>query len=310
MTYKANVWQNTGVDWNKVNLTLSTGNPSKGATPPNVDTWRLDFDQPGKAMYGYDGYGAPPPAEPEAAEEEVLLESVVIRGDKSKERDRKREEYRNRQSSAQHTSMNSDRVNTEWTIDIPYTIPMTGKPQSVEISQIELNAHYAHFAAPKMDIDAFLLAHVTDWEQYNLLPGQASIYFEGAYTGKAYIETRTTKDTLDLSMGRDQSITINREKIKDFSKIQTIGSNKKVSNGIEITIRNTKDEKVSMKIADQVPRSRNKEVEVSLEESDGGELNKETGELTWEFDLEPGATKTIRFIFEVKYPKDWTIANL
>lgn len=40
---KAKVLQTTGLDWNKVKLTLSTSTPSNGKVAPLFDTWFLDF---------------------------------------------------------------------------------------------------------------------------------------------------------------------------------------------------------------------------------------------------------------------------
>lgn len=43
---KAKVLQTTGLDWNKVKLTLSTSTPSNGKVAPLFDTWFLDFQYP------------------------------------------------------------------------------------------------------------------------------------------------------------------------------------------------------------------------------------------------------------------------
>ncbi|MCB0699346.1 MAG: mucoidy inhibitor MuiA family protein [Chitinophagales bacterium] len=43
LAYKAHVYQNSGVDWNKVKLTLSAGNPSEGAQAPKLNPWHLGF---------------------------------------------------------------------------------------------------------------------------------------------------------------------------------------------------------------------------------------------------------------------------
>lgn len=45
LSYKANVRQNTGVDWKKVKLVLSTGNPSMNGTSPTITPWFLAFQR-------------------------------------------------------------------------------------------------------------------------------------------------------------------------------------------------------------------------------------------------------------------------
>jgi len=50
-----------------------------------------------------------------------------------------------------------------------------------------------------------------------------NIFFEGSYVGQAFLDPTTTKDTLAISMGRDNNINIKREKVKDYSKEKIIG---------------------------------------------------------------------------------------
>lgn len=49
LAYKANVFQTSGEDWNKVQLTLSTGNPNQSGTVPDLQPWYLNYYQPGYA---------------------------------------------------------------------------------------------------------------------------------------------------------------------------------------------------------------------------------------------------------------------
>jgi uncharacterized protein (TIGR02231 family) len=46
LTYKAQVYQSTGEDWDKVQLALSSGEPNKDAIMPTLYPWRLDFGRP------------------------------------------------------------------------------------------------------------------------------------------------------------------------------------------------------------------------------------------------------------------------
>jgi Domain of unknown function (DUF4139)/N-terminal domain of unknown function (DUF4140) len=45
VTYKANIYQSTGEDWNKVDLTVSSGNPQLGGVKPVLNPWYLGFNQ-------------------------------------------------------------------------------------------------------------------------------------------------------------------------------------------------------------------------------------------------------------------------
>lgn len=47
LLYKAEVYQNTGVNWDKVKLSFSSGNPDESGVLPDLMSWKLDF-----ARYG------------------------------------------------------------------------------------------------------------------------------------------------------------------------------------------------------------------------------------------------------------------
>ena len=108
-------------------------------------------------------------------------------------------------------------------------------------------------------------------------------------------------------MGRDKRVVIKREKLKDFSSVKFLGSNKKQIFTYEITVKNNKKDEVDMLLKDQYPVSQNKEVEVELLESNNAAVNDETGVITWKLKLAPGEVKKVRLSYSVKYPKDKTL---
>jgi uncharacterized protein affecting Mg2+/Co2+ transport len=111
-------------------------------------------------------------------------------------------------------------------------------------------------------------------------------------------------DTLNLTLGKDKRIVVKKEKLKDFSSVKFLGSNKKQVFTYELTVKNNKKETVQMLLKDQYPLSTNKEIEVELTETSGAANNTELGVLTWKLELAPGEVKKLRVSYGVKYPKD------
>ena len=116
-----------------------------------------------------------------------------------------------------------------------------------------LPAKYKYFCVPKIDKDVFLIANISDWEKYNLLEGEANIFFEDTYVGKTLLDIRHATDTLQISLGRDKNISVKREKVKNFTTKQFIGSKKEESRVWTINVKNNKNQKINMLIFDQVP---------------------------------------------------------
>lgn len=296
MMYKAQVTQNTGIDWKKVKLTLSSGNPNQNNQAPILGSWFL--------RYGYqDDYrnGDVLSNKLQGRAAGVQLEQVVVTGYAMK----KDKEVRSINATDVETQLN-----VSFDIDIPYDILSNGKAHSVALKEIKLPATYKYYAAPRVDKEAFLLAEINDYSKYNLLPGEANIIFEGLYVGKTPINPNQTTDTLNLSMGRDKKISIKREKVVDKSGTKFLSSYKEQTFTYDLTIRNNKKEDIEMLLKDQYPLSSDKEITIELLEDGKAKVNTETGILTWELKLAPNETKKIRISYKVKYPKDKVIDNL
>lgn len=202
------------------------------------------------------------------------------------------------------SEVNENRAVIEYTIAMPMSIPSDGKPYNLMIGSESIHADYEFHAIPKLDRDAFLIARINNWQEYELLETEAGIFYEGTYTGKTYLTAGLATDTLNVSLGRDKSIVIERKKIKDFSSTQLIGPNRTLKRTWEIVLRNNKKQFVNIVLQDQIPVSREKEIVVELLDAGGAQLNNENGFLTWKLKLEPGQTQKVRFSFSVKYPKE------
>ena len=91
-------------------------------------------------------------------------------------------------SSLQIPSAQIEKQTTvDFEIKIPYSIKSDNKSYSVDMANYNLPADYKYFCIPKINKDAFLIANISDWEKYNLLEGEANIFFEDTYIGKTLL---------------------------------------------------------------------------------------------------------------------------
>ncbi len=295
MMYKAKVIQNTGIDWKKIKLTLSSGNPNQNNQAPILSAWFLRYGNPN--YYGYTD---------DMLKMNVLQSKVSGISVTSQETN---EEVAN-DGISDYTKISENQLNITFEIDIPYDILSNSKAHSVALKEIKLPATYKYYAVPRVEKEAFLLAEISDYSKYNLLTGEANIIFEGMYVGKTVINPNQTSDTLNLSMGRDKKISIKREKVADKSGTKFLSAFKEQTFTFDITVRNNKKEDVFLLLKDQYPLSTDKDIEIELLESDKAKINTETGILTWDLNLKPNETRKIRVSYKVKYPKDKVIDNL
>ena len=282
IVYKANVTQSTGLDWKKVKLSLSTGNPSQNGTAPLLSAWFLEFGEP---QYAYD-------RKKQAYQNRIQTMEARVPMNKEVMADATQPVMSQLQGKVAGVSIiqNENMLNASFDIEIPYDIASNSKPHSVTLKEFSQPANFKYYSVPKVDGDAFLMAEITNYDKLNLLPGEANIIFENSYVGKSFIDPNATTDTLNLSMGRDKKITIKREKVAEQTGVKFIGSSKKQTFTYEIRLRNGKKEAVNLLLKDQYPVSTDKDMEVELLAAEGAAVNKETGVLTWKLNLKAGAT--------------------
>ncbi len=200
-----------------------------------------------------------------------------------------------------------NQTNIEFNITNPYSVPNDGKQYAVEINQLDLNASYEYAVAPKLSTDVFLTAKLTDWNKYNFLSGEASLFFEGTFIGKSLLNTDAAADTLSLSLGTDKNIVVTRTSLKDLTERQSLGSNKKETRDWQIEVKNRKNQPVNLLIEDQVPVSQNSSIEVESQELSGGLLDKATGKIVWSLPLKALEDKKLELKYQVKYPKNQSV---
>ena len=192
----------------------------------------------------------------------------------------------------------------EFDIRQPLTLSSDGKTTTTEIARYQLPATYQYLGIPRADKDAFLVADATDWQQHNLLEGEANVYFENSFVGKTILDPMVTSDTLHFSLGRDNGIRIQRTKVADRSTRRLLASTQEQNMTWRITVKNSRKEAVSLTLQDQIPVSQNSNITVTTEELSGGQLDKSTGIVVWQLKLQPNEQREFIVQYRVKYPKN------
>ncbi|MFN0293056.1 mucoidy inhibitor MuiA family protein [Pedobacter helvus] len=194
-------------------------------------------------------------------------------------------------------------TNVTFEIKTSYTILSDGKQAAVDIGNYDFKADYEYYAVPKVTQDAFLTAKITDFNEVNLISGEASIFFEGTYLGKSLLDIQNT-DTLTISLGADKNVSVKREKQKGYTERQFIGSSQKDTRHFVIDVKNRKSQVVNLTIEDQLPVPTNSDITVEKQELSKAKLEETSGRLTWQFLLQPNEQKKIDLKYQVKYPKN------
>ncbi|MEI6594106.1 MAG: DUF4139 domain-containing protein [Bacteroidota bacterium] len=286
---KAYITQNTSEDWKNIIIKLSTSNPNEGGLKPDLQTNYLKFNNPVQRLtsrcFDSESSGTKPSQAAGGVNKNEELQ------------------YSSGIASVQQTA-----VSIEFNVTSAYNIPSDNTPHQVDLTASNLDAVYSYSAVPKLDKDAFITAKVSGNDLVNQISGEANVYFDGTFVGKTFING-TTNDSLTLSLGRDKRVQIQRLKLKDFSSKTFSGSNRKELNTWEIKLRNTRKEPILIFVEDQIPVSSDKEIEVKLLNAENARYDETTGKLTWTIILDAEQSQSVKFSFEVKYPKEKIISE-
>ena len=286
LTYRAKVFNNTTIPWKNIAIKLSTADPSLSITKPNLKPWYLNYYSASNKLFDKQ--------RSEGYVQNIMVEDMEVEEDEIDD-------------DVSFTEIDIPELSTEFVISSKYSIPADDKPYLIEINKHTLDASYKHFAVTKLDKGVFLLGRITGWQNLSMVDGYANVYFKGTYLGQSMIRTRNVKDTLDLSLGRDEKILVTRTKLKKYSSKQLIGSKLKETLAYELVAKNNRNIPIDIEIIDQLPISQNSEIEVKVLEISGADMNTETGKLKWRFKLQAGQSKKLRLSFSIKYPKDMSV---
>ncbi len=288
MSLSALVTQNTGEDWSKVKLAVSSARPERGTTVPVLDpfwlqVWRPPPPRPApsargesmKAMEMMDAAPAaaapPPPPKPmEVAKAEVEV-------------------------GLSATTFQVKRVED---------IPNDGSRRKVLLTTEALDAELRHVIVPRVDPKAWLVGEVTNSAPFPLLAGEAGVFLDGAYIGDTWLDTVAPGAKFDVAFGADDRVDVKRRP-KAIELGANAGPKRERSRWEwEVVVRNGRKSPIKVELREQVPISNRAEVVVTVTPPKVGAGPKEEpgGILSWRFDAPAGGEFKHVWSYTVEYP--------
>ncbi|NBM87991.1 mucoidy inhibitor MuiA family protein [Proteus sp. G2661] len=295
LTYKADVIQNTGLNWDKVKLVLTSTNPSLNITAPTLSPWYL-------ALYNDNAKFRSKSMSMDMAA--PVVPSPALMGEESYEKQLNK-------GVTRYVTTNNNGINLSHTIALPYTLKNSTETNTLVINQKEVTADYRYLTTPKLVEEVYLQAEVKDWENLNLLNGRANIYYMNSFVGNTYINTNELTELLNIPLGIDKNIQISRinnEKIRKEPIF--IGTTIEQKESYTIKVRNTYDTPVKVTIYDQLPLSQENNINVANADYKDGVLDKDTVEIEWSITLGAKQEKSLPLNYTLSYPKNRQVMGL
>ena len=298
---KAKVRQLTGLDWNNVKLTLSNATPNRSTVAPVFNTWFLRFQ---RSQTIVDGMKLRSPSTSNSVSYAVAEESDASMG------------YLASQKTAAPILMNDfvevedQDIQVSFAIAVPYDIPGNGKEKLIDLKSYDVKADFKYYSVPKLSDETYLVATLSDYEKYNLLPGEATVTFNNTFVGRTRLRPNDTESHITLTLTTEPRMTVKREKQKDFCSTKHVGNSTTVTQSYLITVKNNLNRAAKLTLKEQYPISNNKDIEVKdVTITPKATYDKtDIGVVTWDVELQAGETRTFTVTYSVKYPTDRNIA--
>ena len=152
LTYKAQIHQESGIDWGSVKLVLSTANPNRSYNIPQLSPWYLGYNPYKSTNNKHDRLSVPAGVSYDIhkfkkADDYSSLEEV--------QKDVAQNVY-------DYTSVSENVIETEYEIKLNYNIPSDGKQHFAAIMIKDLKTMYRYKSIPKLNNNVYLTAILSE----------------------------------------------------------------------------------------------------------------------------------------------------
>ena len=299
LTFRALVRQQTGEEWNNVDLTLSTARPALGGAPPELHPWQISLHHPQPAMRAEMFMAASAPARVGKTARRPMD------SDKTKEALAEDE-----QAIFETARITEEQSSVAFHVPSPLDIPSDGSRHSSIIGIEQLPVTIEYLALPKLSPYVFLKSEIVNQAVWPLLPGKVNTFVGNSYTGSSQLKKVAIGEKFDLFFGTDDQLTVKREELKQHREAGLFGKNR-VGYRYRIQLSSFRKDPLTLTLLDQLPLAADAEIKVSLDEpSIKPDEIKNDGTMVWKMPLQPGEKKELTFGIVVEYPKDREVIGL
>ena len=307
---RAEVSQQTALDWKGVQLTLSTARSSASGTLPKLSPLRLrrhrEIPLPAPQRRPSDAHlsaqvSAPMMAAKARAGDTLGDTNVDLLPLPSAPLV---------EAQASQAESNVLASSVEFSVGGTWDVPTDKDSCLVEVQTTRIDAAYEWHAVPAVDNDVYMVAVLEKALPPEAAGQTASVYLMGEYCGKVVLDAPSTGKKPEISLGPDRRMRASRTLASRKDSSQLLRGRVLEQTTFELGVLSQRDEAVRLVLIDQIPVSEDKEIVVEQGDCTGALVDAESGELRWEIDLAQNASCKRRFSYTVSHPRDFRVDKL
>lgn len=286
---RAEIVQQTGEDWDNVDLTVSTVRTLRGGSAPDLTPLivRLQPERPA-VRSGRDGAATSTRPAPAAAPVPAA----------ARERAQEKE-----------ATVEAGAYQVVFRVPGKASIASREGATALRLATARVEPDLLVRAAPAADPRAYLEASFRHAEEAPLLPGRVALYRDGVFVGRSLLRTTAREETVRLGFGADERVAVTRTAIRrNEGTAGIITSSRTDEREFRISVRNGHRQPVRLRIEDRLPVSEVEDVTVELlslttspSETD---VAGRRGVVAWVFEAAAGESRDIRIGWRLRWPAE------
>lgn len=281
------VAQNSGEDWADVSLTLSTARPTDRAAPTRIDPEIVAVFDAGAVLRRNRSLGAMAKtgaATPDAAPAYADVADPVSMGE-----------------------------TVLWQAPAPATIRSGADAARLSLGTQALAPTIRAEAAPLFDTTAYLVAEAVNDTGQPLLPGQATLFADGAMVGQMQMPMAAIGATMEIGFGPIEGLAVaRRTPARDQGETGLIRKASERREQVQIIAHNRTDRDWPLRITDRVPVSEQEVLRIDWQATPppSAELPEaRRGILIWDRPIAAGETQEITIDTTLRWPEGMALGR-
>jgi uncharacterized protein (TIGR02231 family) len=299
---RAEIVQNTGEDWQDVQLAVSTVRTAKGGNAPDLRPLIVRYPQPRVVEPPRSFSAAPPPP--------AMLRSGAV--EQAKPEPVAPTELRKVVAEESDAVLDTGGFQAVFRLPGRVSVAADEGAKSFRIAAATIAPDLLVRATPALDTTGFLEAAFKHSEEAPLLPGRVAIYRDGIFVGRGQMPLTAKEQPARLGFGADDKIKIERTIVSQSEgSAGLITTSKTDQRDYKIAVRNGHDAAVRVAIEDQLPVSEIEDVKVELLPGSTAPTERDVrnrrGVVAWSFELGAREARDIKFGWRVRWPSDKSV---
>ena len=194
------------------------------------------------------------------------------------------------------------------------TVGSDGKERKVRLAAATFPATLLHEVVAPMDKKAYLKAHVKNDTRQPFLAGEAFVFLDEDFVGRSFFSTVAPTAQLDLSLGVDEDIKIDRRLEQTAETTGLIGKKDRTVFTIVTSVRSYKKRAVEVLLRDQMPITWQKDditvekLSLKPEPEEEKPLNSQ-GLYSWRLKIAAGGKDEVKIKYAVEHPRDFELVE-